>query len=181
MRVFVAIFPPPEVQSTLLRAAQDAQITGNIRWVPRENVHLTLKFLGDATSDELEGVRDALEKVARRHGSFRIQPSGLGAFPSGRKARVLWTGVGEGFSRLTAMAAGVEELLEPLGFGRNLKPYKPHITLGRVRGRPASLPDRSDVRAPEFTTRRLDLVESVLGADDATYENLESYPLSGEL
>lgn len=179
MRVFVAIFPPPEVQRTLLHAAQGVSIAGNVRWVHQENIHLTLKFLGDVKPDALESVHKALRKIARHHEPFRIQPSGLGAFPSKKRARVVWSAVAEGSVALSTLAGEIEEALEPFGFGRVQKLYKPHMTLGRVRGQPAKLPDGVDVRAPEFTARRLDLVESVLGADGSTYEKLESYPLSG--
>jgi 2'-5' RNA ligase len=111
---------------------------------------------------------------------FRIRPTGFGAFPSNKKAHVLWSGVDEGSTALSNLAADVEEVLEALGFGREKRRYKPHVTLGRVRGRPARLSGDADVQAPVFTARRLDLVESLLGAGGATYEKLESYPLSGE-
>ncbi len=92
---------------------------------------------------------------------------------------MLWSGVNEGSAALSNLVADVEEVLEPLGFGREKRLYEPHVTLGRVRGKPARLPDGVDVWAPVFTARRLDLVESLLGANGATYKKLESYPLSG--
>lgn len=182
MRVFVAVFPPPEVQSTLIHAARAVPLNaldGNVRWVRRENVHLTLKFLGEVTPEGLESVRDVLGQVAGRHEAFRIQPTGLGAFPSNNKARVLWSSVDEGSTELSLLAADVEEAFEPLGFGREERAYKPHVTLGRVRGRPARLPDGVDFRAPVFTAYQLNLVESLLGAAGAIYKKLESYTLSG--
>ena len=106
-----------------------------------------------------------------------MQPSGLGAFPSGKKARVLWAGIDKGSSELSTLAADVEKALENLGFGREKRGYKPHITLGRSRGRPARLPYGVEVEAPGFTARRLDLVESLPGSAGVTYKKLESYPL----
>lgn len=178
MRAFVAIFPPPEIQETLLRAAKNISVDGNIRWVRRENVHLTLKFLGDIEEGMLEGVRAALAEVAGRHGPFYVRPSGLGAFPSGKKARILWAGTHKGSPALSSLAEDVESMLEPLGFGRERRGYKPHATLGRVRGRPVRLPDSANIQAPKFAVRRLDLIESILGAEGATYRKLESYLLS---
>lgn len=180
MRAFVAIFPPPEVQRTLLQAARNIPVDGTVRWVHWENVHLTLKFLGDVGEEPLGGVRVALGEIARRRGPLHIQPSGFGAFPSDKKARVLWAGVSEGSAELTALAADIETALETLGFGREKRRYKPHITLGRSRGRPARLPDGVEVGAAGFTARGLYLVESRLEPAGATYKKLESYPLRGE-
>ncbi len=183
MRVFVAIFPPLEVREALLHAAKAAPVAGNIRWVRQENVHLTLKFLGDVPPEPeaLKSIHDALKEVVWGREPLRpllVRSSGLGAFPSCEKARVLWAGVGEGSSGLSTMAAKVEQALERLGFGRDRRPYKPHATLGRVRGRPARLPAGVRLRVTEFTARGLDLVESIPGPDGVAYETLESYPFS---
>lgn len=180
MRTFVAIFPPPEVQESLLRAAKSAPVDGEVRWTHQENVHLTLKFLDDTGEEALEGIRAALKEVAGRHASFYIQPSRLGAFPSAGKARVLWSGVDEGSAELAALAADVECSLEPLGFGREERVYRPHATLGRARRGPVKVAEEYVVRIPGFVAGRLDLTESVLGTRGATYRTLESYTLSGE-
>ena len=161
----------------MLDAARGVPVDGDIRWVRRENIHLTLKFLGDVAPEGLEVITEALDQVAGRHRSFRVQPAGFGAFPSEKRARVLWSGVEEGSSALSKLAADVEQVLEPLGFGREKRTYKPHMTLGRAHGRPTRLPEGVGVRAPAFTARRLDLVESLPGAAGVTYEKLESYPL----
>ena len=183
MRAFVAIFPPLEVREALLRAAKAAPVTGGIRWVRQENVHLTLKFFGDGPPEPeaLKSIHEALEEVIREREPLRslfIGSSGLGAFPSCEKARVLWAGVGEGSSGLSAIAAEVDQALEPLGFGGDRRSYTPHATLGRVRGRPARLPAGVRLRATEFTARRLDVVESIPGPNGVAYETLQSYPFS---
>ncbi|CAN5767577.1 RNA 2',3'-cyclic phosphodiesterase [soil metagenome] len=179
VRAFVAIFPPEKVQKALLRDAQLVPVSGNIRWVQPANVHLTLKFLGDVSSDRLEGVKDALASVARRYSPLRIQPCGLGAFPSIRKARVLWAGVDEGSTTLSGLAEDVEDVLEPLGFERESKRYRPHLALGRIRGRPGTLPEGARTIAPAFTASCLDLVQSQLDSSGATYTKLESFELTG--
>lgn len=180
MRAFIAIFPPPEVQRPLIQAARNTPVDGSVRWVRQENVHLTLKFLGDTSGETLQKVGAALGEVARRHSPPHIRPSGFGAFPSVERARVLWAGIEEGPAELTALAADIEATIDPLGFAREKRAYKPHITLGRSRGRPVRLPAGAEVGAAGFVARRLYLVESRTGPAGATYEKLESYILDGE-
>jgi len=179
VRAFVAVFPPPEVRAALARAARGLPVTGKIRLTPPANVHLTLKFLGDVPREDLAGVAEALESLRERHEPFEAGISGFGAFPSPKKARVLWAGVGEGADGLRALARDVEESLEPLGFGREGRAYVPHLTLGRARGRPAALEvPEATPPVPGFHVRAVELVESVLGGAGARYSTLAAYPLS---
>lgn len=177
MRTFVAVFPPPEVRETLFRAAHDLPASEDFRLVGPEKIHLTLKFLGDVAEDDLGRVSQALEPVREGHEPFEVSTSGFGAFPSGRRARILWAGVEEGSGPLRALAREVEELLEPAGFEREGRPYVPHLTLGRARGRPVKLKDEG-VSAPalRFTVSGVDLVRSVPGDAGITYSVLASYP-----
>ena len=177
MRAFVAVFPPPEVREVLVREARKLMVSGEVRWVRPANVHLTLKFLGDVAQTDLSRVAEVLETVCGRHEPFEVESSGFGAFPSGRRARILWAGIGEGSERLRALARDVEGSLEPLGFEREARPYTPHLTLGRVRGRPGSL-DAAGASAPgpRFRVRRMELMRSVLGSYGAAYSTIAAYP-----
>ena len=178
VRAFVAVFPPPEVRETLVRAARKLPVGGEVRWVRPANVHLTLKFLGDVAEADLSRVGAVLEAIRGRHEPFEVAFSGFGAFPSGRRARILWAGIGEGSERLRALARDVELSLEPLGFEREARPYTPHLTLGRARGRPASLVDTAEASepGPHFWVRRMELMKSVLGGAGAEYSTLAAYP-----
>ena len=179
MRAFVAVFPPPETQKALADAARGLPVVGKVRLTPSKNVHLTLKFLGDVSREELERVADALETVRERHEPFEAGVSGFGAFPSPKRARVLWASIGEGAIGLRSLAKDVEERLEPLGFEREDRVYVPHLTLGRTRGRPVALETLETLSpVPGFLVRHVDLVESVLGGAVATYSTLAAYPLS---
>ena len=179
MRAFVAVFPPPEVREALALAACGLPVTGKMRLTPPANVHLTLKFLGDVPREDLAEVAEALEALRGRHEPFEAGISGFGAFPSPRKARVLWAGIGEGAAELRALARDVEESLEPLGFEREDRTYVPHLTLGRARGRPVALETvESPSPVPGFFVRHVELMESVLGGAGAAYSTLGAYPLS---
>jgi len=176
VRTFVAVFPTPAIREALFRAARDLPASKAFRLIGPEKLHLTLKFLGNVAKDDLSRVAQALELLRERHEPFEVSISGFGAFPSERKARILWTGVGEGSEPLRAVALSVEDLLEPAGFGREQRPYVPHLTLGRARGRQAKL-DGASVSPPalRFTLSSVDLVESVPGEGEVTYSVLETY------
>lgn len=178
--MFVAIFPPVEVREALLDAVMELPVRGKVRWNRPEAVHLTLKFLGEVSEDATYGIQSALENVCEQYAPFEVETSGFGAFPSNKRARVIWSGVGEGFEPLRSLAAEVEDSLERLGFERERRGYVPHITLGRARGRPVAL-DLAE-NAPEsghkFTASRVELVQSKLQRSGAVYSTVAACPFS---
>ena len=176
MRTFVAVFPPPEVREALARAARELPASKAFRLIGSEKLHLTLTFLGNVAEDDLSRVKQALEQLRGRHEPFEVETSSFGAFPSERKARILWAGVGEGSEQLRVVAQSVDDLLEPVGFGREKRSYVPHLTLGRSRGRGAKL-EGANVSPPKlrFTVSGVDLVESVPEENGVTYSVLETY------
>ena len=178
MRTFVAVFPPLEVREALFRAARDLPASKAFRLIRPEKLHLTLKFLGNVAEDDLIRVEQALEQLGGSHEPFEVSISGFGAFPSERRARILWAGVGEGSRPLRAVAHSVDDLLEPAGFGRGRRPYVPHLTLGRARGQGAKL-DGASVYPPalRFSVSGVDLVESVPGEGGVTYTVLGTYSI----
>jgi len=182
MRLFVAIFPPVEVGRAALdgaRRALDETSGSRIRWTPPRNVHLTLKFLGEVAEGAVQGISPALAAVCARHPSFDVRPTGeLGAFPSARRAQVVWTSIGAGAGELAELAAGIEASLAPLGYPQEGRAYRAHLTLGRVRGRPASLDLPPSIEAPPgFHAKRVLLVESRLGPNGPSYSEVEDYSL----
>ena len=176
MRTFVAVFPPQSVRKALFRVVRDLPASKDFRLISPEKLHLTLRFLGDVTKDNLGSVTQALEPLRGRHEPFEVSTSGFGAFPSEKRARILWVGVGEGSEPLREVARSVEDLLESAGFGREERPFVPHLTLGRARSRRAKL-DEARLYPPalRFTVSGVDLVESVPGAGGVTYSVLETY------
>jgi RNA 2',3'-cyclic 3'-phosphodiesterase len=179
MRAFVAIFPPPEIRKKILLAAQRLSSAHRVRWTRPENIHLTLKFLGEVRKDALDGLRTALVEACAGHAPFDVTLAGLGAFPSARRARVLWAGVGAGSNRLRSLATDIDVALAPLGFEREKRPYIPHLTIGRMRGRPASL-DLPSTTGLRFRVRHVELMESTLTTEGATYRTVEDFALEGE-
>jgi 2'-5' RNA ligase len=180
VRTFVAVFPPPEVRRKSLISARRLRPDDRVRWARPENVHLTLKFLGEVREEAIEGLCAALGEVCAGHAPFGVTLAGLGAFPSARRARILWADVGAGSDRLRSLAAGIDSAFAPLGFEREKRPYVPHLTLGRVRGRPTSVDLPSDTEELEFVVRDVKLMESSLSTEGATYRTLETFALERE-
>lgn len=178
VRTFVAIFPPQEVREALLGAAQNLHASTNFRLVGQEKIHLTLKFLGDVAEQDLDTIERALRPISEDHEPFEASTSGFGAFPSEKKARILWAGIDQGSEHLRTIAERVENLLAPTGFERENRPYVPHLTLGRSQARWTKLtPPETSPPTLCFTVRGIDLVKSAPGKNGVTYSTLATYPL----
>jgi 2'-5' RNA ligase len=148
-RAFVAVVPPAPVLDAIAEAVAAAgDPPPGWRWTAREQWHITLQFLGRV--DDVEAVVAAMRDAAGAHVGFDARLGGAGAFPSARRAGVVWAGVSEGADALGDLASSVTGALGALGFEREEGRFHPHLTVARARGR-----DRRDARA---------LVEALSGA-----------------
>jgi 2'-5' RNA ligase len=133
-RAFVAVVPPTSVLDAIARVVV---ATGSPppgwRWIPREQWHLTLQFLGRV--DDAEAVAAALQHAAKSQVAFAASLGGGGAFPSARRAGVVWAGVTDGSDVFTELAARVALALEPLGYEPDAGRFHPHLTVARARGK----------------------------------------------
>ncbi|NIU74883.1 MAG: RNA 2',3'-cyclic phosphodiesterase, partial [Gammaproteobacteria bacterium] len=131
MRVFVAVNPTDEERARLDEASRPLREAGYpVRWLPPENVHLTLKFLGEVTDEQADEVTAAVAEAVAGLGSFDMTVSGFGAFPSPKRPSVVWAGI-EADEALRAVHERVESALESIGFPRETRPFRPHLTIGR--------------------------------------------------
>src|SRR5512140_1138341 len=131
LRSFIAVEIPPQIQSPIaqsLASLQKALPRPLIRWVAAQNVHLTLKFLGDVSPANLERIADALKLEAAAHTRFSMSVSGIGAFPNPRRARVLWIGLNAPPS-LASLQRSVEAVAASLGYAVEDRPFSPHLTV----------------------------------------------------
>jgi RNA 2',3'-cyclic 3'-phosphodiesterase len=129
-RIFFAVPLPDSVKGKLAALqCQLMQKTGVVKWVEKENMHLTLLFLGDVPPERLKTVIAGASKAAATAQPFLLEIKGLGAFPSQRNPRVLWAGVESGASEASSLA---EALSQCIGV-RQDRPFSAHLTLGRVR------------------------------------------------
>lgn len=179
MRTFIAVFPPLEIREEALAKARRLFVGERVRWARPENVHLTLKFLGDVREEGLDDLCAALEEVCRRQAAFDADLAGFGAFPSAQRAQILWVGIGAGSSELRSLAANLDTALAPLGFEREKRPYIPHLTLARTRSKAAraSFKPLPEEYLGKFQVRHVELAESTLAPEGATYSTVRAFAL----
>lgn len=132
MRLFIALTPPPDVQREVWDAFTPLRARRlPVKWVPPENVHLTLKFLGEVSDERQAEVRGALTSAAQGTKAITLLVRGAGAFPNTRAPRVVWAGI-EPDPAIEILADRVERHMGPLGFPPEGRPFRPHLTLGRA-------------------------------------------------
>lgn len=134
IRAFVAVEVSDASRRELARLLNSFRASqADVKWVSPENVHLTLKFLGEVSPEALGRTVAALEEVARDTEPFSLRLGGVGAFPKNGPPRVIWVGVAQGTGQLAGLAARVDEVLAREGFPRESRTFSAHLTLGRVR------------------------------------------------
>jgi 2'-5' RNA ligase len=142
LRAFIAVTLPPEVRRLLAGFQANLKNTAApVKWVETENLHLTLVFLGNTRQDTVPGILEAMRTAVAGAHSFDVSVTGLGVFPDPHRTRIVWAGLAGGIERLGYLQRGLAAALEPLGFKPENRPFRPHLTLGRVRD-PASAAER---------------------------------------
>jgi len=176
-RLFVGIALPQVVREELARTIRSLRgSTTDAKWVPPENLHVTIAFLGRVEDDKVASVSDAVARAVTGHVDFTVALAGLGAFPSTRRARVTWAGLDDPARGVEGLADSVVAELESVGFERDPRPFHSHITLARMRfPEPLQLDDVS-IEPIRFPVQRLTLFESRLGRPAPRYESLATFP-----
>ena len=178
VRLFVAAWVPADL-ATSIEAAVDPwkAAVPRARWIPSERRHLTLRFLGSTEPARAPWIEDRLTQAAARCGPFDVDVRGLGAFPSARRARVLWVGLDDAEAKLAGLAGAVQEALAA-EYPAERRSFSPHVTVARC-DPPVALPMREvaeGLRIGTLAVREIALVRSWLGAEPR-YEPLGRYPL----
>lgn len=165
----------------MIEATSDLRAAApTLTWIDESRVHLTLKFLGEQDDAVVGPLGEALDRVAQRHRPFTMRVAEVGAFPNFRRARVVWVGVDRD-SRLELLHHDVELACETLGFALDGRPFRPHLTLARIRERTADEELRRLSRASkrvdfecESEVASLDLMRSSPGRGGSRYDRLHS-------
>ena len=180
LRTFVAVEVTDEVRQGVARLVARLQATGaSVRWVASKNVHLTLNFLGDVDVARTHEVCNAVAEAAAQVLPFELELRGAGAFPNVNRPRTLWVGVGSGAEQLGKLHANVEGALAQLGFPKEQRRFRGHLTIGRARQGHAGMPELAELlRKNEEAAfgvapvREVLIFSSRLGREGAKYEAL---------
>jgi len=186
IRSFIAIELPDEIRHALAEVQKHLRRdVAGVRWVEPGSIHLTLKFLGDIPAEQIQPIVAAAMGAVQDEPPVSLGVSGLGAFPNPRRPRVIWVGIEGDVARLGRLQARLEEALEPLGFPRDERAFRPHLTVGRVK-EPRRPPDLTralaDVTVPRcnsFDVREILLYKSDLRPTGAIYTKLQHLPFAG--
>ena len=177
MRLFVAIDLPAGIRDRL--SLMSCGLPG-ARWVRTEQLHLTLRFIGEVDGAMFQAIREALAGVRGR--SFAMQLAGVGYFPPRKRPRVVWVGIREN-EDLVRLRNRIESSLVRAGLAPEQRKFSPHITLARLNRTPVArvgryLEEHGLFRSPEFRVQRFRLYSSVLGRGGATHCVEQEYQLS---
>ncbi|MBI3166843.1 MAG: RNA 2',3'-cyclic phosphodiesterase [Chloroflexi bacterium] len=187
-RTFIAVDLPLSIQESIEKqTTRLRQTLGDdvVRWVAPHNMHLTLKFLGNAPTTHLDFLKQMLTQAADATPQFDLQIGGIGSFPNSKRPRVLWVGLHAPAS-LASLQKLIEEGANRLGYEKEERPFSPHLTLGRVRqGIDVKELQKisnalSTIQLGKIGTARVDsvhLYKSDLNSDGSVYTKLFSTPL----
>jgi RNA 2',3'-cyclic 3'-phosphodiesterase len=185
MGAFLAIEVPDDLKAGLEALRNRLRKSGvRASWVATENMHLTLRFLGDIPENLLDALRIPIEDACAACSPLQLAIIGAGAFPNPRRPSVLWAGVQEPAGALTALQARLEAAARTIGLPPEKKPFHPHITLARIKDprHPGDLPSLLEAEAHfaggDFCTGYVTLFSSELTRRGAVYRRLQEFSLT---
>lgn len=131
MRIFFGIKFDDSAHDAVESALKPFKKIGTpIKWVKTENIHLTLKFIGEVPQEKYTRIEEVLTESDFNVGAFDLEVAGFGKFGRGRELNILWTGIGKN-AQLEDLYHRIEEALEKIGIKKEKRPFKPHVTVGR--------------------------------------------------
>ena len=188
IRAFLALDPPEEILREIGRIQDRLRklIHGDLRWVRPEGIHLTLKFFGDVPENAVADISAVAGPAAAAVGPFELAIGGTGVFPDPSRPRVVWLGMNGEVAQLATFQQGLERALREIGFPPEERPFRPHLTLGRIKspkgltGLTEALEKEKTYTAGLFTASVLSLFQSELTPRGAVYTRLAVYPFTGQ-
>ena len=184
IRSFIAIEVPQPLLARMGEIQRELRrMETGVNWVRPEGIHLTLKFLGSVSTEELEKLARGIGPLVAARNPFELRIHGLGCFPSSRSPRVIWVGIDRGSGEVSSLQKAIEDTAAEAGFPREERPFKPHLTLGRVRtpiGRSSFIPEmekHKEVEIGTFLAQDVYLFKSELKPSGAVYTKLQTFPM----
>ena len=187
IRAFLAIDLPEEIRDRI-RGIQDRLKTNlkGVRWIRPEGIHLTLKFLGNISKNDILNISGMIEKQTKYVGPLMLKVGTVGTFPNLKRPRVLWLGIGGETEQLITLQKKIDAALEDCGFKRETRTFRPHLTLGRIKspkgtsGLSQAIEDGKNFAAGSFHAACLALFKSDLTPKGAIYTKLAHSPFGGQ-
>jgi RNA 2',3'-cyclic 3'-phosphodiesterase len=186
VRLFIAIPLSAELRDTIEKECRligsKPGLDAGLRWTPNEQLHFTLRFLGECQVQQTTGLLAAIEDLCKNRPAFPIEIRGLGVFPDPAKPRILWMGVREGTDILNEMSLRLEEACVRLGFVRETRPFHAHLTIARCASlkSPALMrqvvDEASDKTFGSFVATSLVLMKSERGRQGSVYSVVGERP-----
>jgi 2'-5' RNA ligase len=184
IRCFIAVKLPGDIKHQIESYVQElVQFTKGVRWVNTNNLHLTLKFLGEVEKRKVEKIKHMLEGVNQVGSSFDLSLIGWGCFPARKRPRVFWLGFDKGaLSHLHDVHNWLDKQLYAIGFEKESRKFSPHLTIGRVKGdedfsKLFHYLDTHPFGSTEFKVDTISLIRSVLKPHGAVYTTLGAFSL----
>jgi 2'-5' RNA ligase len=185
IRAFLAIEPPENILEAVVRVQEKLkrEIAGKLSWTSPQGNHLTLKFFGNISAADVKNIGSAIKKQAANVSPLLLKVKNIGVFPDWRKPRVLWLGTEGDTERLTLLQNKLEADFETLGFPRENRPFRAHLTLARIKipqsaaGLEEAAKKLSAFSAGEFSATELILFQSKLTPQGAIYTRLATIKL----
>ncbi|MEO0247507.1 MAG: RNA 2',3'-cyclic phosphodiesterase [candidate division WOR-3 bacterium] len=173
MRVFLAFDIPDDIKTQIhdIIKEKGKQIQG-VKWVERENLHITCKFLGEINNHQLEELKRSLNESFNKNERIKINLKGFGAFPNFKRPRVLWIGVDGEKEKLVNVWRKVEDITRKMRIGEPERDYTPHLTLGRVKSPMEFKPDFISYSSKEVIINTITIYQSTLTSQGPIYKKL---------
>ncbi len=187
IRTFIGFELPENIISAIGSVQEGLKSYGlKVRWVRPKNIHLTLKFLGDIKVFDIKNVGQVITESVKENGPISLQAKGIGLFPGIKRPRVIWIGLAGQMEPLIGLQKNLDENLERIGFPKENRPFKGHLTLGRIKGKlnPKTLADAikefERFESEVFDLSRIILFKSELTPKGSIYTELMSASLGQE-
>ena len=186
-RAFIAIELPDEISAFIHKIQEELRSYGlKARWVRPENIHLTLKFLGDINNEYIKKAGDAIISAASENASMSLGAKGIGVFPGVKRPRVIWTGIVGQKKELADLQKTLDGNFETIGFPKEKRPFKGHLTIGRIKGKidarrlVDAMKEFGRFESKTFMADEVVLFKSELKPSGAVYTKLMSAALCGK-
>jgi 2'-5' RNA ligase len=185
-RAFIAVDLPESVKSFLSETQEALKVYGfRVKWVRPQNIHLTLRFLGDTATGDIAKITEAMTLAAATCPIVSLAAKGIGVFPDVRRARVIWAGLKGQLEILADLQQTLDASLADLGFPGETRPFKSHLTLGRAKGKivparmKAAIDKLKEFESEVFEINKVILFKSELRPSGAVYTKVQAIAFQG--